>query len=108
VAPPPPPRTRGRRRLSVLPVVAPPAPAPAGPSLVDAFVVTHDVDQLAVAAWAAWQGHEPELARALLRTPPTDPWPRYAWRSVAESLREPTEAPVRPDGCSPPLWAGPG
>lgn len=106
-APPPPPRARGKRRFSVLPDLAPPPPAP-DTSLVDRFVAEHDVDQLAVAAWAAWQAQEPALARALLRTPPTDPWPRYAWRSVATALGEPTEAPVRPAGCSPALWAGPG
>lgn len=100
---PPPPRGRGRRP----PALPPPASAPSPRDVADAIAATLSVDTTALAAWAAWRTHDDELARQLLRDPPTALWPRYAWRTVATALGEPSTAPVRPSGCAPPLWAGP-
>jgi hypothetical protein len=109
-------RPSGRRsRSGVRPpvIAAPSAPVNAAPgapdrrAIADAMVATRSADDLAVAAWAAWRAHDDELARLLLRDPPPGEWPRYAWRTVAQALGEPSEPAARPAGCAPALWAGP-
>ncbi len=73
----------------------------------DLVAGTRTADELAVSAWAAHVGHDDDLARMLLRDPPSDPWPRYTWETVANALGEPSDPAVRPEGCPPPLWPGP-
>lgn len=73
----------------------------------DMLATTLPADDLALAAWASWRSGDEDLARLLLREAPAEPWPRYAWRTVAVALGEPSDPAVRPTGCPPALWPGP-
>ncbi len=107
VAPVPPAPRRGSRRAASPVPTAVLAAAPDRRAVADALFQHASPDEVAVAAWAAWRAHDDELARMLLVEPPPGVWPRYAWRTVAQALGEPSEPAVRPEGCAPALWVGP-
>lgn len=102
------PSVGAKRRGRLLTPFALPTPTEDRRARAEAVRFTQSPEALAVTAWAAWRAQDPELARMLLGEAPQEPWPRYAWRVVAAALGEPGEEAVRPTGCAPALWAGPG